>query len=389
MTIPNMTALEAGENNRPTRVLLTSTSYPSDTNDWRGVFIRHMVTALAARDDIALGVWAPPGPMPLQARDATTPGERIALAKLMAEGGISHLLRRERIRGLREAVRLIMGLRRAFRVSPADVYHVNWLQCALPLPSDSVPLLVTVLGNDMRLLELPGIKAALRRVMRKRKVAICPNADWMAEPLQKVFGTMALIRTVPFGIDPRWYDLIREPSASREWLVVTRLTARKLGPLFRWCEPLFAGHPGRVLHLIGPMQESVEIPAWVRYHGTASPDELREKWFPRAAGLLTLSEHDEGRPQVLLEAMASGLPIIASRLPAHVDLISHDRDGLIVESPEELALALDRLDTEAENDRMGLAGRASARLAFGTWADCAARYATLYATLQTESPHDR
>jgi hypothetical protein len=42
------------------RVLFLSTSYPADATDWRGVFMRHLVAALARRDDLLLAVWAPP-----------------------------------------------------------------------------------------------------------------------------------------------------------------------------------------------------------------------------------------------------------------------------------------------------------------------------------------
>src|SRR6185312_9130507 len=40
------------------RVLFLSTSYPADATDWRGVFMRHLVAALARRDDLRLAVWA-------------------------------------------------------------------------------------------------------------------------------------------------------------------------------------------------------------------------------------------------------------------------------------------------------------------------------------------
>jgi glycosyltransferase involved in cell wall biosynthesis len=63
-----------------------------------------------------------------------------------------------------------------------------------------------------------------------------------------------------------------------------------------------------------------------------TPRALLEEWFPQAAGLITLSQHDEGRPQVLLEAMAARLPVIASNLPAHRDLIRSGETGMLVDS---------------------------------------------------------
>src|SRR3546814_9782056 len=88
------------------------------------------------------------------------------------------------------------------------------------------------------------------------------------------------------------------------WVVVSRLTRNKIGPLFEWGQPAFAS-PERELHLYGPMEEEVELPGWVHYHGPASPRLLADEVFPAARGLITLSQHAEGRPQVLLEAMRS------------------------------------------------------------------------------------
>jgi hypothetical protein len=75
------------------RILLISTSYPSDTSDWRGVFMRHLVEALARAQRIKLSVWAPPGELVKLSLDATTPNESRWLAQLMSAGGISHLMR--------------------------------------------------------------------------------------------------------------------------------------------------------------------------------------------------------------------------------------------------------------------------------------------------------
>ncbi|QWT18404.1 glycosyltransferase family 4 protein [Bacillus sp. NP157] len=309
------------------------------------------------------------------------------LEQLMAAGGVAHLLRNHRLRGARAALALLRGLRRVYRATPVDVYHVNWLQCLLPLPQDGVPLLVTVLGNDMKLLQLPGMTALVRHAMRGRRVTISPNATWMQAPLQERFGDMADIQPVPFGIGPHWYALERTPSPDTSWLLVSRLTRRKLGPIFTWGQGLFGPGTGRTLDLLGPMQEDIDIPSWVNYHGMATPDALHQHWFPQATGLLSLSEHDEGRPQVMLEAMASGLPVVASRLAAHVDLIADGIDGIIVDAPDDFARALGVLGDPVVNNAYGAAARDRMQSQFGTWDDCAARYVAHYRRMRGEVPH--
>ncbi|MBV1859544.1 MAG: glycosyltransferase, partial [Nannocystaceae bacterium] len=69
----------------------------------------------------------------------------------------------------------------------------------------------------------------------------------------------------------------------------------------------------------------------------------------------------DGIPVVLMEAMASGVPVIAGDIPSIRELVAHDTSGLLVtpESGSELGAAITRLlrDDEAR-DRMARGGRA-------------------------------
>lgn len=350
----------------------------------------HVSAALARNANVRLSQWAPPGEVDARVETATTPAEAAWLAALMQRGGISHWMRSKPLSGLVAAGKLLRMLRSVYRrVADIDLYHVNWLQCALPLPANGKPVLITVLGNDMRLLGLPGMRGALRRAMGGRNVAICPNASWMEAPLREAFGDRAEVVPVPFGIDPRWYAIPRTVEALQRparWLAVTRLTANKLGPLFEWSESLFRDGR-RELHLFGPMQEQVDIPAWVHYHGSATPEQLANEWFPGAQGLITLSRHAEGRPQVMLEAMASALPIVASRMPAHADIVADGITGCLCDAPQDYANALTSLEKSATNLRMGAAARSWASREIGTWDDCAARYVNIYRQLLERPVH--
>ncbi|MBS0486238.1 MAG: glycosyltransferase family 4 protein [Proteobacteria bacterium] len=368
-------------------VLMVSTSFPRDSGDWRGIFILHMASALSRVQGVALKLWAPPGELPEGIESVVLPGESGWLDRLMEHGGISHGMRERPLRGAAAALRLLRMIGRAVRRVPGiGLYHINWLQCILPLPHDGKPILVSVLGNDMKLLRLPLMKLALRHAMRGRAVAICPNADWMEQPLRDSFGELAEVIPVPFGIDPIWYAITRDPVTPSQWLAVTRLTADKLGPLFEWSAPLFA-EGTRELHLFGPMQEQVNVPRWVHYHGAATPERLATEWFPRAQGLITLSRHAEGRPQVMLEAMAAGLPIIASRMPAHADIVQDGVTGNLCASPADYAQAIATIEGRDANLRMGAAAREWIARELGTWDDCAARYVRIYRRLLGQPDH--
>jgi len=364
--------------------LLVSTSYPARGDDWPGLFIRRITHALAARSDLSLRLWAPPGEIPADVIYVATEPEQHWLARLMQAGGIAHLLRNAGARGVFAGFRLLLLLRALYRREiDIDVYHVNWLQNALALERNRRPLLVTVLGTDMRLLKLPGVAMALRRVFRRRRVAICPNARWMVPLLRQRFGNVAKVDFVPFGIEPRWFDMQRASDMPATWLCVSRVTHGKMGSLFEACAPFFEGQQ-RELHLFGPMQEPVRIPPWVRYHGAVTTEALYTQWFPRAAGLITMSQHSEGWPQVMLEAMAAGLPIIASRIAAHEDMLQHGQTGWLCGSGADLERALEALEDAVTNKQVGARARAWARDTVGTWDDCAARYAGIYHDLLHE-----
>lgn len=360
---------------------MTSTSYPENVRDWRGRFIANLAAGLGRRNDLSLSLWAPPGELPSGVTDATPSAHKLWLRQMSQSGGIAHLLRRQPAQAAITTARLLLALRQVYRMQRIDIAHVNWLQNALPLYGTTTPAVISVLGTDFGLLRLPGMKALLRTVLRQRQAILAPNADWMVPELERHFGDIAQIRSVPFGIDTTWFAIKRQflPRPPFNWLAVTRLTAKKIGDLFTWGEGKFGEN--RTLHLFGPMQEQVVLPPWVTYHGPTHPTELAVNWFPHACGLITLSRHDEGRPQVMLEAMASGLPIIASDLAAHRDIIRQGETGCLVSSEADFAIALATLENADANILTGERAKAWVHCQFGTWDNCAARYADLYMEL--------
>jgi len=63
-----------------------------------------------------------------------------------------------------------------------------------------------------------------------------------------------------------------------------------------------------------------------------------------------LPSFQEGLPVVVMQAMAAGLPVIASRIRGVVDLIEHAKGGYLVQSfePEDFAVKVRRMFTEKE-----------------------------------------
>jgi glycosyltransferase involved in cell wall biosynthesis len=78
------------------------------------------------------------------------------------------------------------------------------------------------------------------------------------------------------------------------------------------------------------------------------------------ADLVVLTSRHEGTPNVLLEAMAHGIPVVATRVGGVPEIVS-DECGILVDpfSPRELREAVIRLTDEPDmRKQMGNAGRA-------------------------------
>jgi len=69
--------------------------------------------------------------------------------------------------------------------------------------------------------------------------------------------------------------------------------------------------------------------------------------------LFTGAGSEQGQ-RAILEAMSSGVPVVALDLPGVTDLVTNEKEGLVVRGPAELVEALARLHASAdERRRMG------------------------------------
>jgi glycosyltransferase involved in cell wall biosynthesis len=92
----------------------------------------------------------------------------------------------------------------------------------------------------------------------------------------------------------------------------------------------------------------------VDYRGTLPGAEI-PSLLSRARALLLPSLSFEGAPRVVLEAYASGVPVLASRLGGLPELIEDGNSGVLVRPADVAAwaAALERLTEDAEAERMG------------------------------------
>ena len=101
-----------------------------------------------------------------------------------------------------------------------------------------------------------------------------------------------------------------------------------------------------------------------------------------ACDLLVLPSRSEGLPHAVLEAMAFGLPVVASAVGGVPEVVQDGVTGLLVtpEDPRALAGGLERLLSDSELcARYGAAGRAAFERREHTWDRVARDLEALYA----------
>jgi glycosyltransferase involved in cell wall biosynthesis len=153
-----------------------------------------------------------------------------------------------------------------------------------------------------------------------------------------------------------------------------------------------AAEPGFVLDIVGdgPSRPELEtlckdlrLDAHVKFLGYR--EDVQE--CLKQAGLFVLSSVTEGLSISILEAMAMGLPVVATRVGGNPELVRHGTNGLLVPARDPQALAAAILELLTNPEKSNLMGEASRRLAEDEFdlQRVAARYEGLYLKLLKRS----
>lgn len=130
-------------------------------------------------------------------------------------------------------------------------------------------------------------------------------------------------------VKPNFVPWTPRPAATgrRGGLCVGRLSVEKGVEVLT---AAMAAHPTHQLTVIGtgPLQAQVAAVAGPAYLGFLPLNEVMQR-LSRAAYLVLPSVCYEGFPRTLVEAFASGVPVIASRLGSMAELVSEGRTGLL------------------------------------------------------------
>jgi glycosyltransferase involved in cell wall biosynthesis len=337
------------ERKRP-RLLALATTLPARPGDGTPEFVLNLERSLA--DDYEITLLAPR----VRASQQQEPGIRIERFPYfprrwegVADGAILPNIRKERWRAIEVpflmAAFLFSALRIARRERPC-VVHANWVipggLIALVLKKLlKIPYIVTVLGDDAYRLKswpLPWLK----KLVIRNAVVVSPLSTEMGE----VLGLSPQQRrdwVVPLGVD---VDAISEAVGTREpepgrLLFVGRLVEKKgvdvlIEAMSRLPEArLVVAGDGPDRAALEAQAQKLALSERVEFLGQQDVAGVREQ-FRRACAVVVPSRvgkagDSDGTPLVMVEAMAAGVPVVASRLGGLEENIRSGETGLLVE----------------------------------------------------------
>lgn len=285
-----------------------------------------------------------------------------------------------------------------------DVVHAHWVVPNAALVADiarvhGAPLAVSVHGSDVFLAErLRPATVLARRAFRAAGVVTACSSDLRRRAVL-LGADPPRTRTVPYGVDtdafaPRAPDpAVRErlgtPPGALLVLAVGRLVEKKG---FRHLIEAAAKAPG--VHLVvagdGDLRGDLEVRAReagasVRFTGSLDREGVAQALAAAdvvaVPSVVDRAGNRDGLPNTLLEALAAGRAIVASRVAGIPDVVEDGVTGLLVAEAdaEGLAAALRRLASEPETrSRLGREARRHA-LSGLSWAAAARSLEECYA----------
>lgn len=208
----------------------------------------------------------------------------------------------------------------------------------------NVPLVVTehwtIYNTAVRRDQPWGLKWVSKRTT-KSAARICPVSHDLANTMQ-AYGLAGEYTVVPNVVDTGLFK-IGQPAPGFHFLHISSLEDRhkNISGMLRAWSKVYEKIPGAVLHIggDGPYRQwqqtaaDMGIPATsIAFFGECSPAEVATRMAE--AHCLVMFSRFENLPVVIVEAMASGLPVISSRVGGIAEHLERER-GMLVQSENE------------------------------------------------------
>lgn len=394
-------------------VVMVTTSYPRFPGDSVGTFMEPIAKSVAARGH-KIHVVAPWHP--LVSRRRVEDGVHLHFYKYAPHRSLN-------VFGYAAAMKADVSLRAsAFAAAPlalaagwrtarkiarrykATIMHGHWVipgGITAAAAAAGRPLVISLHGSDVYVAErlLPARLAARAAFRRAAFVTAC--SEDLARRAISLGADPERISVIPYGVDAARFR--PDPDAKTKLRVQIGVPAgapliaaagrlvRKKG--FEHLIDAIAQSPGAVLAIAGDgtLRDELRVRASsrgvaerVRFLGDRSQDDVATL-FAAADLIVTPSVRDDagnvdGLPNVVMEALASGTPLITTAAGGIGAVVQHDTTAFVVPERDGAAIAAElrrALADPALRERVGSAARALAESRFG-WQRTAAAFEEAY-----------
>lgn len=402
---------------KPETIVMVLTSYPRFPGDTYGTFMEPIAHSLAARGhEVHLVLpWHPQLQRPaVEAGVHFHPFRYAPLGRLHVFGYAAALREDVRLRLAAWAtapLALLSGWRMAERVierTKASVVHGHWVVpggVIAAAASRGLPLVVSLHGSDVYVAERYRAAGASARAVFRRAGWVTACSDDLRQRAIRLGASPDRIETVPYGVDGERFR--PNPQARDAWRVRLGLApdqllvctagrfVRKKGfeYLIDAMASLASEWPSLMLVIGGSGDLDAELRARVRDHGLTDrvrfvgllPQDAVADLVAAADVVVVPSVHDaagnvDGLPNMVLEALASGTPLVATTAGGIPSVVQHGETGLLVPEREPAAIAAAVGELLRQPERRARMGRLAREhvLAHQSWASVARRFEAAY-----------
>ena len=227
---------------------------------------------------------------------------------------------------------------------------------------NAVPLVLTERASKLAF-DSFSLMTCLRKQVGRRAKAVVANSATGASFWQNVLPKNTILCTIPNAIDVASIQSIAPVSGEstqndkKVILVVGRLSHQKAVEIVLKAISLLTERGGIRVLIMGDGPLRVELEELIDTLNISEsvvmlPFQLGWwGWLKSADALISMSRY-EGNPNVVLEAMAAGCPLIVSDIPEHREILTAESASFVPgENPMELAAAIEKLIADPDSAR--------------------------------------
>lgn len=376
-SIPRAISSPSGsEAPRRRRVLVVPAWYPWPDSPGLGSFCRDQADAVSRLHDVIVLTWRRDGGL----------DRPFAISEAVEDGLHTFRIRmrpvsRPRLETLLTVLAVVVVLARLMlRGWRADVVHAHEFQVGIPgiaaAALSRAPLIISEHWSALALRRLPEGEIDRARRYFQRATVVSPVSHDLARRIAALTGTTT-VTPVPNPVDTELFvpGEPRDPESGVRLLAVGNLTAIKgHRVLIDAMARLTDTHPTVHLEVVGDgdLRADLErqardrgVASNVQFHGRVARGRVAE--MMRTTDILVLPSLWENLPCVLLEAMSSGLPVVATRVGGTAEIVDTS-NGQLVDPDSETALVdgiLQVIKRRHQYDRGAMHRTADARYGYG------------------------